>query len=63
LARYSGEERRRERRRDAIQPAFNALIGAVTEVFPVELQDVEGARDVLLASLTFRRGTRCMSPS
>ena len=36
------------RRRDAIQPTFNALVGVVDEVFPVELADVEGARDVLL---------------
>lgn len=36
------------RRRDAIQPAFNALLGVVDEVFPVESQDVESARDVLL---------------
>ena len=36
------------RRRDAIQPAFNALVGIVDEVFPVELEDVERARDVLL---------------
>jgi predicted nucleic acid-binding protein len=36
------------KRRDAIQPAFNALLGIVDEVFPVEVQDVEGARDVLL---------------
>jgi predicted nucleic acid-binding protein len=36
------------RRRDAIPPAFNALLGIVDEVFPVELPDVEGARDVLL---------------
>lgn len=35
-------------RRDAIQPAFNAVLGVVDEVFPVELVDVEGARDVLL---------------
>jgi predicted nucleic acid-binding protein len=35
-------------RRDAIQPAFNALLGIVDEVFPVELSDVEGARDLLL---------------
>jgi predicted nucleic acid-binding protein len=36
------------KRRDAIQPAFNALLGIVDEVFPVELPDVEVARDVLL---------------
>lgn len=36
------------RRRDAIQPAFNALLGVVDEVFPVEGADVERARDILL---------------
>lgn len=36
------------KRRDAIQPAFNALLGVVDEVFPIEGQDVESARDVLL---------------
>jgi predicted nucleic acid-binding protein len=36
------------RRPDAIQPAFNALLGVVDEVFPIEAQDVESARDVLL---------------
>lgn len=38
------------RRPDAIQPAFNALLGVVDEVFPVELGDVERARDVLLGN-------------
>lgn len=37
-------------RRDAIAPAFEALLGVVDEVFPVELPDVERARDLLLAS-------------
>lgn len=36
------------RRPDAIQPAFNALLGVVDEVFPIEGQDVESARDLLL---------------
>jgi predicted nucleic acid-binding protein len=36
------------RRVDAIQPAFNALLGVVDEVFSIEGQDVESARDVLL---------------
>ncbi len=35
-------------RRDAIQPAFNALLGVVDEVFPVEALDVEAAKDILL---------------
>ncbi len=37
-------------RRDAIQPAFQAVLGIVDEVYPVELRDAERARDVLLAS-------------
>ena len=36
------------RRPDAIAPAFGALSGVVDEVFPVELADVERARDLLL---------------
>jgi hypothetical protein len=35
-------------RRDAIQPAFDALLGVVEAVLPVEAADVERARDVLL---------------
>ncbi|MEE8192804.1 MAG: type II toxin-antitoxin system VapC family toxin [Gemmatimonadales bacterium] len=34
-------------RRDAIQPAFDALLGVVDEVFAVELDDVERAKTVL----------------
>ncbi len=34
-------------RRDAIQPAFDALLGVVDEVFPVELADVERAKTIL----------------
>lgn len=37
-------------RRDAIAPAFAALLSVVDEVFPIELADVERARDVLLAA-------------
>lgn len=36
-------------RRDAIGPAFAALPSVVDEVFPIELGDVERAREVLLA--------------
>lgn len=36
-------------RREAIGPAFQALLGVVDEVLPVELADVERARDTLLA--------------
>ncbi|MDO8834730.1 MAG: type II toxin-antitoxin system VapC family toxin [Vicinamibacterales bacterium] len=35
-------------RLDAIQPAFDALLGVVDEVFPVELAVVERAKTVLL---------------
>ena len=34
-------------RRDAIQPAFDALLGVVDEVYPIELGDVERATVVL----------------
>lgn len=35
-------------RRDAIQPAFEALLGVVDQVFAVELRDLERAKDILL---------------
>jgi len=35
-------------RRDAIQPAFTALLGVTDEVFPVMQADVERAKDLLL---------------
>jgi predicted nucleic acid-binding protein len=43
-------------RRDMVQPAFDATLGVVDEVLPIERQDVEGARDILLryASLSVR---------
>ena len=34
-------------RRDAIQPAFEALLGVVDEVYPVEQADVEAAKTLL----------------
>jgi hypothetical protein len=37
------------RRPDAIQPALDALLGLVDEVFPIEAVDVTNARDVLAA--------------
>jgi predicted nucleic acid-binding protein len=43
LHRYAAIERR-----DAIQPAFDAVLGVIDEVFPVELEDVERAKTVLL---------------
>lgn len=35
-------------RPDAIQPAFDALLGVIDEVFPVELADVERAKALML---------------
>lgn len=35
-------------RRDAIQPAFDALLGAVDDVLPIERDDALAAKDVLL---------------
>ncbi|MBL8998041.1 MAG: type II toxin-antitoxin system VapC family toxin [Gemmatimonadetes bacterium] len=44
------------RRPDAIQPAFDALLGVVDEVYPIEAGDVQRARDVMmgLAKLSAR---------
>jgi len=44
LHRYRGIDRL-----EAIQPAFDALLGVVDAVLPIERKDVELARDVLLA--------------
>lgn len=38
------------RRPEAIQPAFDALLGLVDETFPVELTDVESAKQLLLGA-------------
>jgi predicted nucleic acid-binding protein len=35
-------------RRDAIQPAFNALLGVVDQVLPVDLIALERAKDIVL---------------
>jgi uncharacterized protein len=35
-------------RRDAIQPALDALLGVVDEVFPIALADVERAKSIVL---------------
>lgn len=35
-------------RRDAIQAAFDAILGVVDEVFPVELDEVERAKTIVL---------------
>jgi predicted nucleic acid-binding protein len=36
------------RRPDAIQPAFDAILGLVDDIFPIEQEDVESAKDILL---------------
>ncbi len=41
------------RRTDAIQPAFDALLGVVDEVYPIEQLDVERAKALLLAPVPF----------
>jgi uncharacterized protein len=38
------------RQREWIQPAFDALLGVVDEVLPVELADLERAKNLLLPS-------------
>lgn len=35
-------------RRDAIQPAFDALLGVIDEVLPIEQRDVLKAKDIML---------------
>ena len=35
-------------RRDAIQPAFDAVLGLVDEIFPIELDDVQRAKTIVL---------------
>lgn len=39
-------------RRDAIEPAFDALLGVVDEVYPIDLPDVQLARRLLATSAT-----------
>lgn len=38
------------RRRDAIQPAFEALLGVVDEVVPIEIADLQRAKEIVLGS-------------
>jgi len=40
-------------RRDAIQPAFDAILGIVDEVFPMIATDVEHAKNLLLGRRRF----------
>lgn len=35
-------------RREAIQPAFDAVLGVVDDVLPIDLDDAEAARDIVL---------------
>lgn len=35
-------------RREAIQPAFDAILGTVDEVLPIDREDAEAAKDILL---------------
>lgn len=35
-------------RRDAIQPAFDAILGVVDDVLPIDRDDAEAAKDVVL---------------
>jgi predicted nucleic acid-binding protein len=37
-------------RKEAIMPTLSALLGLVDEVFPIELSDIERAKDILLAT-------------
>jgi predicted nucleic acid-binding protein len=37
-------------RRDAIQPAFDAVLGVADEVFPIRSADVEGAKGIVLGN-------------
>jgi uncharacterized protein len=39
-------------RRDAIQPAFDALLGVLDEVLGIERSDVERARELVLGSIS-----------
>lgn len=39
------------RRPDAVQPCFDLLLGVTSEVFPVDLLDVQAAKQILLDGL------------
>lgn len=39
-------------RRDAIQPAFDALLGIVDELYPMDLADIQRAKQQLLRTTT-----------
>ena len=38
------------KRRDSIQPAFEALLGVVDEVFPITVESVKRAREIVLGA-------------
>lgn len=40
-------------RRDAIQPAFDALLGVVDEVYPIDLKDLQRSKALLLGLVRF----------
>jgi uncharacterized protein len=50
-------------RRDAIQPAFNALLGVVDEVLPVDRVAVERAKEIVLGIRDCPRAMLCILPS
>ncbi len=50
-------------RRDAIQPAFDVLLGLVDEVLPMELADAHGPDLFLSAREGCPPGMHCTSPS
>jgi predicted nucleic acid-binding protein len=45
-------------RRDAIQPAFDALLGVVDEVFAITTPDVESAKTIVLGQRRLSSRTR-----
>ena len=40
-------------RRDAVQPAFDAVLGVVDDVLPITRQDAERAKAIVLGSIAF----------
>ena len=56
LHRYSGLKRL-----DAIQPAFDALLGVVDEVYTIEPRDAQRAKELLQGVTRCPRVTRCTS--
>ena len=48
-------------RRDAIQAGFDALVGVVDEVFPIDRGNVDRAKAIVLGSRECQPGMRCTS--